>query len=102
MVDADEIAISGGGSGPDAPDRASGRARSWHRPSSLAQIRTYVLPSTDARRVPDRAVQIGADAGARDAVPLVDQSVHGLRAPLHVLLRPPLRAACRSSVRRSL
>ena len=36
------------------------------------------------------------------AVPVVAQPVHGLRAPLHVLLRPPLRAACRPPVGRPL
>ena len=41
-------------------------------------------------------------AGAGDAVPLVAQPVHGLRAPMHVLLRPALRAARRSAVGRPL
>ena len=38
----------------------------------------------------------------RDAVRLVAQPVHGLRPPLHVLLRPGLRAAGRPPVRRPL
>ena len=59
-------------------------------------------PRRDAGRVPDRTVQVGADAGPRDAVQVVAQPVHGLRAPLHVLLRPALRAARRPAVGRPL
>ena len=33
-------------------------------------------------------MQVGPDTGAGDALQVVAQSVHGLRAPLHVLLRP--------------
>ena len=35
-------------------------------------------------------------------LPLVTEPVHGLRAPLHVLLRPRLRAPRRPAVRRAL
>src|SRR5579864_2517853 len=48
--------------------------------------RTYVLYSPDAGLLPHRAVQVRDEPGRGDAVRLVAQPVHGLRAPLHVLL----------------
>ena len=47
-------------------------------------------------------MQVGADAGARHAVQVVDQPVHGLRPSLHLLLRPPLRTARRPTLGRPL
>src|SRR4249919_1578955 len=41
-----------GGSGPDAPDRASGRARSWHQPSrSRVEARELVVDEALELRV---------------------------------------------------
>ena len=65
-------------------------------------MRTYVLSSPDAGRVPRGAVQGRAQPRQGHAVRLVAQPVHGLRAPLHVLLRPRLRAARRPAVGRPL
>ena len=49
------------------------------------------------RRVPRGAVPHRAEPRQGDAVRLVAEPVHRLRPPLHVLLRPRLRAAGRSS-----
>ena len=49
----------------------------------------------DAGRVPRRAVQDGAEPRVGHALQLVAEPVHGLRAPLHLLLRPGVRAARR-------
>ena len=43
----------------------------------------------------DRAVPVGAEPRQGHAVRLVAEPVHGLRAPLHVLLRPRVRATRR-------
>ena len=44
-------------------------------------------------------MQERAQPGARDAVRLVAQSLHGLRPPVHVLLREGVRAAGRPAIR---
>src|SRR5205814_8869971 len=64
--------------------------------------RTYVLYSTRAARVPRRAVQGRAQSREGNGVFLVPEPVHGLRAPLHVLLRPRVRAAGRPALGRAL
>src|SRR5581483_11234775 len=70
----------------------------------MLRKRTYVRYPLggDARRVPRGAVPQRAQPGAGDAVRLVAQPVHGLRPPLHVLLRPRLRGARRPSLGRPL
>src|SRR5947209_12748624 len=57
--------------------------------------RTYVLSSQDADRVPRGAVQGSAEPRQGDALRLVAESLHGLRPPVHLLLRPRVRAAGR-------
>src|SRR5205085_8533482 len=57
------------------------------RPASRSMNRTDVLSFRDEARVPRGAVPNGPEPRDRNVVPLVAQSVHGLRAPLHVLLR---------------
>ena len=52
---------------------------------------------THGRRVPRGAVPHGAQPRQGNAVRLVAEPVHRLRPPLHVLLRPRLRAAGRPS-----
>ncbi len=56
----------------------------------------------DARRVPRGAVQGRAEPRPGHAVRVVAQSVHGLRPPLHLLLRPGVRATRRPALRRPL
>src|SRR6266511_2498478 len=51
-------------------------------------MRTYVLSLHDETRVQARAVQVGAEQRHRHAIQVVAQPVHGLRPPLHLLLRP--------------
>ena len=57
---------------------------------------------TGAGRVSRRALPDRAEPGQGDGLQLVAQPVHGLRPPLHVLLRARLRAARRPAVRRPL
>ena len=56
----------------------------------------------DARRVSRRALPLCAQPRAGDAVRLVAEPVHGLRPPLHVLLRAGVRGARRPARRRPL
>src|SRR5919106_607608 len=70
--------------------------------TTLPSVEHMFYPGRGARRVPAGALQVRAQRGARHALPLVAQPVHGLRAPVHVLLRPPVRAARRPTVRRPL
>ena len=65
-------------------------------------MRTYVLSSGNGRGVPRGAVPRRAEPREGHAVRLVAQPLHGLRAPLHLLLRPRVRAARRPALRRSL
>ena len=53
-------------------------------------------------RVSRRALPLCAQPGAGDGLRLVAQPVHGLRPPLHVLLRARVRAARRPAVGRPL
>ena len=69
---------------------------------SRAAIRTYVLCCGDAGRVPRGAVPERAQPRQGDAVRVVAEPLHGLRAPLHVLLRARVRAARRPALRRPL
>ena len=69
-------------------------------PISHTNICSILRPMRAAYR--DGAVQDRAEPRHGDAVRLVAQPVHGLRAPLHVLLRPRLRAAGRPAGRRAL
>ena len=55
-----------------------------------------------AGRLPRRAVPLRAEPRHRHALRLVAQSVHGLRSPLHVLLRAGFRAPGRPARRRPL
>ena len=65
--------------------------------------RTYVrIHGAVARRVPRGALPKRPEPRPGDAVRLVAQPVHGLRPPLHVLLRPRLRAPRRPALRRPL
>ena len=64
--------------------------------------RTYVLYCRHAGGVPRGAVQERPQPRPRHAVRLVAQPLHGLRAPLHVLLRPRVRAAGGPAGRRPL
>ena len=89
-------------------DAADPVAELVHRPTLTRPVgapcrdRTYVLLCPSASRLPDRALQVGVDRRPRDALQVVVEPVHGLRAPVHVLLRQALRAARRSPVRRSV
>ena len=55
-----------------------------------------------APRVPRRALPQRPEPRQRHALRLVAQPLHGLRPPLHLLLRPRLRAARRPPLRRPL
>src|SRR6478672_2751561 len=55
-----------------------------------------------ARRVPRGALQERPEPREGDDVRLVAQPVHGLRAPLHLLLRPGVRASRGPALRRPL
>ena len=68
--------------------------------SSRGTIRTDVLCSRHAARIPRGPVPQRAQPGQGHAVRLVAQPVHGLRAPMHLLLRPRLRGRRRSALRR--
>ena len=86
---------------------AAGAPDGFHRAAAevypaTAPERTYVLESRDAGRVPRGALQERAQPRQGDDVRMVAQPVHGLRAPLHLLLRPRLRAPRRPAVRRPL
>src|SRR5215203_7176813 len=61
--------------------------------NTVAAARTHVLSCARAGRVQGGTVPDGAQPCARDAVLVVAEPVHRLRAPLHVLLRARLRAA---------
>src|SRR5207253_1298748 len=73
--------------GSSSSTRISRRSISFRRSE-----RTYVLSSGRARRIPGGAVQGRAQPRQGDALRLVAQSLHGLRPPVHVLLRPGVRA----------
>ena len=64
--------------------------------------RTGVRIISDACLLPRRALQGGAQPRQGHALRMVAESVHGLRAPLHVLLRARVRAARRPPLRRPL
>src|SRR5260221_2676799 len=68
------------------------------QPALPEHERMFYTPGL-AGRVPGGAVQGRAEPGGGDAVRVVAEPLHGLRAPVHVLLRPGLRAASRPSVR---
>src|ERR671923_903831 len=53
------------------------------------------------RRVPRGALSRGAEQGQGDGVRVVPEPVHGLCPPLHVLLRPGVRAAGRPALPRT-
>ncbi len=63
-----------------------------------ATDRTYVLSWADAGRVSGRAVQGRAEPCQRHALRLVAQPLHGLRPPVHLLLRARIRASRRPPV----
>ena len=85
-----------------AASRRPSSAASYPRPASDPR-RTYVLCSAamraEYREEPCRSALNRVDG---HALRLVAQPVHGLRAPLHVLLRPRVRAARRPARRRAL
>src|SRR5882724_1658745 len=70
--------------------------------ATLRTSRTYVLSLPDAGRVSRGALQGRPEPCERDALRVVAQSLYGLRAPLHLLLRPRIRAARRPALRRSV
>ena len=68
----------------------------------LTERMFYTSSASPCSRVSRRALPQRAQPGAGDGVRVVAEPVHGLRAPLHVLLRPRVRAARRPAVRRPL
>ena len=87
------------------PAAQSGRAgRPSRLPSERASLASTnicsILPR--AGRIPRGAVQAALNRVRGHAFRLVAQPVHGLRPPLHVLLRQGVRAAGRPSVGRAL
>ena len=96
---------------PAAARRGRGRGAQPAAPRSRAGDRRRLGDVTDTnicsivthgRRVPRGALPHGAEPRQGDAVRVVAEPVHGLRPPLHVLLRPRLRAAGRPPRRRPL
>ena len=69
----------------------------WDCPS-----RTNVLISDHAAGVSRGALPVGPEPGQGHDVRLVAEPVHGLRPPVHVLLRPGVREARGSAVGRPL
>src|SRR3954452_23437538 len=70
--------------------------------NSCAQTNTRSLSFAYAGRVPRGALPQRAEPRERDAVRVVAEPVHGVRPPLHLLLRPRLRGARRPALRRPL
>ena len=86
----------------DAPDVGSELLHGATLHRLLPPGRTYVLSWSDARRVSAGALPQRPEPRQGDALRVVAQPVHGLRPPVHVLLRPALRAPGRPSLRRPL
>ena len=70
--------------------------------TGVANICSIAVAPGDERRVSRRAVPLCAQPRAGDGVRLVAEPVHGLRPPLHVLLRAGVRAARRPALGRPL
>ena len=85
----------------DLPD-AAGKLLHAATLSRFGRYEHMFYTSTGASGVPDRALQVRAQPGPRHAVQVVAEPLHGLRPPLHVLLRAELRASRRPAVRRPL